>query len=110
MCKLRLALAAACLLLASCSVPLPPDKAAYAGQWQSSEMSLTIKQDGSVAYKRQNGNENTSMNGPLKSFEGNNFVVGIGPIKTTFVVSTPPHEDQGKWKMVVDGVELTRAQ
>jgi hypothetical protein len=27
---------------------------------------------------------------------------------TTFVVSKPPFEDAGKWKMVVDGIELVR--
>jgi hypothetical protein len=29
-------------------------------------------------------------------------------MSTEFVVSAPPHEDAGVWKMTVDGVELTR--
>jgi hypothetical protein len=48
--------------------------------------------------------------GPLNGFEGNNVVVGIGPISTTFMVSVPPHQEGGDWKMTVDGVELTRKQ
>jgi hypothetical protein len=28
---------------------------------------------------------------------------------TTFVVSKPPYQDGDHWKMVVDGVELTKA-
>jgi len=50
----------------------------------------------------------TSVNGPLKDFDGDNFSAGIGPMSTTFVVSKPPYQDKGRWKMVVDGVELTK--
>ncbi len=96
------------LLLAGCAKPLPPDKAAYAGQWRARSMALMITPSGNVMYKRAQGNATTSVNGPLQAFEGDNFVVGIGPMKTTFQVSVPPHRDQGQWKMVVDGVELTK--
>ena len=100
---------AACgLLLAACAKPLPPEKAAYAGQWRSPTMSLLITESGNVNYRRVDGGMSKSINGPLRSFEGDNFVVGIGPVKTTFVVSMPPHQDDGAWKMTVDGMELTR--
>ncbi|HTD28288.1 MAG TPA: hypothetical protein VK660_02760 [Xanthomonadaceae bacterium] len=100
----------AVLLLASCAKPVPPDKAAFVGEWRASSMLLLITQDGSIAYKRLKGGATTSINGPLKDFEGNNFVVGVGPLKTTFVVTAPPHQENGQWKMTVDGVELTRTQ
>jgi hypothetical protein len=97
------------IALAGCAKPLPPDKAAYVGEWQSSTMGLLITQDGRVAYKRLVGeNGSKSVSGPIQSFDGDDFVVGIGPIRTNFVVSVPPHEDHGDWKMTVDGVELTR--
>ena len=35
-------------------------------------------------------------------------MVGIGPMSTMFTVSKPPYHDGRDWKMVVDGVELTR--
>lgn len=57
---------------------------------------------------RQEGPFDKSIDGPLKQFEGDNFVVGVGPISTTFLVTAPPHQDGGQWKMTVDGVELTR--
>ncbi|WP_189441542.1 hypothetical protein [Rhodanobacter panaciterrae] len=107
--KLRWIFAVCCLLLAGCAKPLPPEKTTYAGKWRSSSMTLLITQDGNVMYKRMNGGMSKSVNGPLQAFDGDNFVVGVGPVKTTFVVSTPPHEDQGRWAMVVDGVELTKA-
>ena len=50
----------------------------------------------------------TKIEGPLKGFDGDNIEVGIGPFSTKFIVSNPPHEDAGKWKMMVDGVELVR--
>ena len=39
---------------------------------------------------------------------GDDFEVGIGPIATTFKVSKTPYKEGETWKMVVDGVELTR--
>lgn len=71
-------------------------------------MYLLLTQDGSVRYKRLKGGATTSVTGPLERFEGNSFIVGIGPLNTTFDVSQPPHEESGAWKMTVDGVELTR--
>jgi hypothetical protein len=98
-------------LLAGCGKPVPPEKAAYVGEWQSASMALVITQDGKVAYKRVKGSSTTSVNGPIQKFEGNNFVVGIPYLTTTFEVSKPPFQQQdGRWKMVVDGVELTRAR
>lgn len=96
------------VLLVACSEPLPEDKLIYSGDWQSKEMGILILADGTVAYKRLKNGSTTSVNGPLKDFQRDNFVVGIGPITTTFVVTEPPHKVDGAWKMVVDGVRLTK--
>jgi hypothetical protein len=98
----------AALLLVACANPVPPDKTAYVGEWRAPDMSLLITQDGTVVYWRKKGGSTTSIDAPLKRFEGDNFVVGIGLWTTTFVVSKPPHQEAGRWKMTVDGVELTR--
>ncbi|WP_240695211.1 hypothetical protein [Corallincola luteus] len=98
------------MLLSACSEPLPVDKLNYAGDWQSREMELLILTDGTVAYKRLQKGGTTSINAPLKEFQGNNFIVGIGPVTTTFIVAEPPTEVDGQWQMVVDGVRLTKAQ
>ena len=97
------------VLLAGCAEPLPDDRLDYAGVWQSQQMLLMIGADGSVSYKRQKGGVSTSVDGPLKEFNGDDFVVGIWFMTTTFEVTVPPWEDNGVWKMTVDGVELTRA-
>ena len=103
------ALAAALLLLAACGPqPVPHTKAAYVGEWRSEKMQLVITPDGYVRYERHDGKANTSINAPIQGFDGDNFVVGVGFVKTTFVVSRPPHLEGTTWKMTVDGVELVR--
>jgi hypothetical protein len=98
------------LILVACAKPVPSDKANYVGQWKGRAMSLLITQDGSVVYERIKGGVTTSINAPLRDFHGNDFDAGLGTFKTTFVVSKPPHEVNGKWKMTVDGVILTRVE
>jgi len=71
-------------------------------------MSLLITQDGSVKYERLESGVSKSVSGPLQGFNGNNFDVGFGPLSTTFVVASPPHQDGESTKMTVDGVELIK--
>ncbi len=98
------------LILFACSKPVPESKINYVGEWQSSEMALLISRDGRVAYKRVNGSMTKTVNGPIKKFSGNDFVVGFLFLTTTFKVSEPPNEKDGRWQMVVDGVRLTRTE
>ena len=96
------------LTFGACGNPIPPDKSAYVGEWQSASMHLIITQDGSVRYERKNGNKTTKIEAPLKAFSGDNFAVGIGPMSTTFVVNARPQHSAGRWLMTVDGVVLTK--
>ena len=98
------------LMLIACAQPVPPDKSSYVGEWKSKEMYLLILQDGSVKYERLKSGSTTRITGPLMAFQGDSFIVGFSFIKTTFVVTRPPYEEEGNWKMVVDGVELTKIQ
>ena len=97
------------LVLVACGKHVPQEKQAFVGQWGADEMSLLITQEGHVVYKRKVGDSGSkAIDAPLEGFEGDNIVAGLGPLKTSFVVSVPPHRDGGAWKMTVDGVELTR--
>ncbi len=89
--------------------PLPPDKAEYAGEWKGPDIYLLITRDSKVSYKRTRQRSQTSLNLPIRHFQGDNFSVGYLFTFTTFFVSKPPYQDGDKWKMVVDGVELTRS-
>jgi len=110
----RSMLLAAGLLAAQAShadpVPVPADKAVYVGEWLGEKMRLNIHQDGHVDYKRDQPGKNINLNVDLQGFQGDNFDVGAAFLRSTFVVSKPPHREGGKWKMTVDGVELTRVQ
>jgi hypothetical protein len=108
-------LIAALPMLSACGQPVADDKAAYVGEWHAQAMDVELTKDGTIHYKRVRGTATgatttTTVNAPLRRFEGDNFVVGIPFLSTTFEVSAPPHQEAGTWKMVVDGVELTRAR
>src|SRR5215831_5447152 len=96
-------IAVVALLVVGCAKPLPPGKLSYAGEWRERTMYLLITADGSVRYKRLQNGATTSIEAPIKEFQGDNFVVGLGPVSTTFVVSEVPHQDGRAWVMVVDG-------
>lgn len=97
-------------LLGACAEPIPPEKLAYAGEWRADNVRLIITPEGKVSYQRRDGSAKVSVDAPIQRFEGDNFVVGVGPIHTTFVVSKPPHLVDGQYRMTVDGVELTRVR
>ena len=97
------------LLVTACSHPVPADKLDYVGEWKSREMYLLILKDGTVSYKRLKGGGTVTVNGPLKEFSGNDFVVGFGFLTTTFNVAQPPVKTGDVWRMTVDGVVLTKS-
>lgn len=106
--RLMILFFAGIFLLTGCGIPLPEDKWNYAGLWQAPGMSLFIGPDGSVRYKRIRKGVTTKISAPVQEFRGDDFVVGFAFIKTTFEVSRSPYLEGNEWKMVVDGVVLTR--
>lgn len=90
--------------------PIPSDKRAYIGEWKGKDMELNIAASGKLHYKRNQPGKNLDLNVDMLGFNGDNFDVGVGIIRSTFVVSKPPHPDDKKMKMTVDGVELTKVE
>lgn len=86
--------------------PLPLDKLNYEGHWETTGMELIITRDGMLSYKKVGDGGKTSVNGPIKNFEGDDIVVGTWILTTTFEVQKPPHQENGQWVMVVDGTKL----
>ena len=103
-----LILAAALLSGAACAAPVPADKQAYVGSWQGKDMRLALAKDGKIKYKRDQPGKKLDLSIDLLGFNGDHFDVGWGIVRSTFVVSKPPHREGKQWKMTVDGVELTR--
>ena len=103
----------ACLIsllqpLNAAAATVPDSKMAYVGEWVGTNMRLKIGQDGKIAYKRTGVELQVDVNIELSAFEGDNFVAGVGPFLTVFLVSKPPHSRGSSTRMVVDGVELTK--
>jgi hypothetical protein len=96
-------------LIVGCNtIPVPEEKRSYVGTWQGVGFQLTITDDGGVNYRRVTGKSSTTVSGPLKSFKGDDFVVGALFVTTTFEVQDPPYKEGDDWFMVVDGVELKK--
>ena len=92
---------------------IPADKKDYVGDWRGQfdggTMKLRIDSDGTVNYERVKGSSTKSISGgKISKFDGDDFEVKILLMSTTFKVEKPPYQDGDKWKMVVDGVELSR--
>ncbi|MGE4544614.1 MAG: hypothetical protein AB7D06_10965 [Pedobacter sp.] len=98
------------LCFAGCSDTVSRDLGDYVGEWTSPNMHLLITPDGSVKYRRIKQGGRVSLTGTLKGFKGHDFIVRYWLFSTTFEVSVPPHEENGEWHMVVDGVDLVRSR
>lgn len=91
----------------------PADKRDYIGDWSGQfdggTMKLSIESDGTVNYERRKGSGHKKITGgKISKFDGNDFEVKVLLISTTFKVEKPPYQDGERWRMVVDGVELSR--
>jgi hypothetical protein len=108
----RLALAASVAALLACTglsgTPVPPDRHDWIGTWTGGPVTLTIEAAGFVQYKKEEGGTSSEVNAPITAWHAAGFDAGIGPVTTTFVVSDPPHPEDGVWTMTVDGQEVTR--
>ncbi|MBA2339160.1 MAG: hypothetical protein H0V88_02105 [Pyrinomonadaceae bacterium] len=93
--------------------PLPADKQNYIGNWQGETVRLSISPNGDVDYKQSivegSNTRNRSVTGPIKSFDGDSFNVGVLNTNTTFKVERAPQQTGDGWVMVLDGEELRRS-
>ncbi|MBY6064268.1 hypothetical protein [Pseudidiomarina sediminum] len=106
--KRYLLILVALLTLVGCTQPIPQDKFNYVGEWCGEGMYLHISADGLMDYVRVEGTTRITMQGPLKEFNGDNFVYGFFVWTSTFEVSQAPYFEDGTWYMVVDGVKLKK--
>jgi hypothetical protein len=88
--------------------PLPPDKADYAGHWRAPGVDLVIDPGGQVEYTKKQGAGYVEISGPIKTYDGDDFVVGVMVMTTRFDVTAPPRLEGGVWTMTVDGTRLVR--
>jgi len=81
-------------------------KAAYVGAWKGAgENSLTIDQDGAIAFSKNSGGSNSNMNAAIAAFRGDNIELKAF-VTVTLKVSEPPHKVGDHWEITVDGVKM----
>ncbi len=104
----RIALLLLLSLLAACAKPVPEDYRDYIGHWRGDGMRLVIRADGHADYDRVQDRSQVSIEGNAHSFDASGFRIGVGPFSADFRVQRRPHLQDGRWRMTVDEVELTR--
>jgi hypothetical protein len=104
----RLALLLLLALLAACAEPVPEAYADFVGHWRGEGVRLVIRADGHADYDRVQGRTHVSIEGNAHSFSEQGFRIGVGPLSADFKVQQRPEVEDGRWRMTVDGVELTR--
>ncbi len=92
---------------------LTEDKQSYIGEWRGANTNLLINPDGTVDYRREETVGDTTntdtVSGPINSFYGANFMVGVLGNNTQFEVAEPPHHNgNGRMTMTVNGERLER--
>ena len=96
------------VILSGCGEPLSEDKLDYAGLWRGGNELIEINNDGSVSYAKVRLDNTETIEGPIKEFTDEGFIVGYLFLTTKFKVDKPPYQENGKWKMVLNGVEMTK--
>jgi hypothetical protein len=92
---------------------LTEDRQNYIGEWRGENTRLLIKPDGTIQYEREEitgdtTNTNT-VSGPINSFSGASFSVGVFGRNTQFEVSESPRQnDDGTMTLNVNGEQLTK--
>lgn len=101
-----------CIILLSVSlfgcsdpVPLPPDKADYIGLWVAPDRYISIFSNGRLEYKEKLGFGMHNRTQGNFEFKGNTLDTAMF---ASYIINEPPHEVNGQWKMVVDGVAYVR--
>jgi hypothetical protein len=89
---------------------LAGDKKDYVGHWSSKKGStLTIDPTGNLLYEKDEDGDGVKekLQAPIAAFAGDDIQCQAFLTFTVHVTSTPKLE-AGKWRMVVDGIEMER--
>jgi len=84
------------------------DKKDFIGYWYGTGMSLLITADGGLAYERKKDGTTTSIDAPIQEFESDHLTAGVWIFSVEFKIDRAPYKDGDAWRMVIDGVTLTK--
>lgn len=95
------------IILTGCSLmgtPLDENKKDFIGIWQTGPTRLVIYEKGRLDYKEPG----YSMEAPIQEFTDEYIKTGIWFIDKTFTIDRAPYQENGEWKMQIDGKTFTR--
>ena len=119
----NLLLASFCALsLASCTKtsPLLESHLEYVGQWKNETSSLKIDKSGQVKYvehleaeeKIESQKIKTSavsdIKAPITQFNQHQFKIGQGALSKQFKIDRAPFQQNGKWRVIINGQLYTK--
>ena len=110
------------LTIAGCSKtsPLLENQKDYVGKWKNDSSTLIIERNGDAKYsqhlkteaKTTSSDISTSTSSDIKAsltkLDAQHIQIGEGSMSKEFKVDKPPFEQDGKWKVILDGQIYTR--
>jgi hypothetical protein len=110
------------LIIVGCSKtsPLLENQKDYIGKWKNDSSTLIIEKDGDAKYsqhlkaetKTTSSDISTSslsnIKAPITALDAQHIQIGEGSMSKEFKVDKPPFEQDGKWKVILDGQVYTR--
>jgi len=97
------------LLLVACSAdPIPEDKSDYVGVWQGGNIFLEIKADGNGSYAKIQQDASETVDAPIRQLGDGKIVLKYFLFSKTLELTRAPYQEDGKWKMIIDGVTLEK--
>lgn len=110
------------ILLTGCGKtnPMLQQYPQYVGEWQSTHDQLKIEKNGQVTYKYNNHEnqsnadsqvsltEHADIKAAITQYDAQHFEIGEGDLGKEFTVNRAPYEENGHWKMQVNGQVYTK--
>lgn len=87
---------------------LPKGMEGHAGFWSSHSAYLLIEPGGNVTYIQSGAPRDWHLTAPAHSFTSSGFSMGLLGVNRRFRIDQPPRERDGRWRMVVDGIDFER--
>ena len=90
------------VMLTGCvdKTPLSDENKVYAGKWVANDGTwIQVYNDGGGSFEQSNSN----VKGGSANIADNKLTIGLMGINATFSIDKPPYEEDGKWKMELDG-------
>ncbi|WP_343597441.1 hypothetical protein [Acinetobacter sp.] len=95
--------------------PLLTEKADMVGYWENPQHKLIILKDGQLKYIEtehqevktaslaEQSNYQSEIEAPITQLDNQHIQVGTGDFATSFKINKLPYQEQGKWKMIING-------